>query len=260
MFQCFVAAVLVRIFAATGLIRVEPFNWAIVRVWYPVNLIFVSMIATSFWALKDLGVPMATVLKNMTNLMVVTAEYFMYGRVYNAGIWATMGLMVLSAICGAFTDLAFSPAGYFWAIVNSGFTAANMLYLKIVMEKVKAYTSNGEKLDEFSMVFYNNVLSLPLIFLMMVFRGELSIVLEQPDLYNPAFLIVATLSGIVGFAISFCVLWFLSTTSPTTFSLVVSRCRCAVKGGGVLLTTSTLHCSTHCGTFQYAFVALMPQN
>jgi GDP-mannose transporter len=152
--------VLVRLFAALRLIKVEPFNWAIVKVWYPVNIIFVCMLSTSFWALKDLGVPMSTVLKNMTNLIVVSAEYFLYGRVYNAGIWATMGLMVLSAVAGAFTDLAFNPAGYFWQIVNSGFTAANMLYLKVVMERVKKHTVGGGKLDEFSMVFYNNLLSL----------------------------------------------------------------------------------------------------
>jgi len=132
-FQCALCVVLVKVFAMAGYIKVEPFNWNIVRVWYPVNFIFVGMIITSFWALKELGVPMSTVLKNMTNLIVVTSEYFLYGRVYNAGIWATMGLMVLSAVCGAFTDLSFSTSGYFWQIVNSAFTAGNMLYLKYVV-------------------------------------------------------------------------------------------------------------------------------
>lgn len=88
------------------------------------------MLLTSFWALKDLGVPMSTVLKNMTNLMIITAEYFMSGRTYNKYIWGTMGLMVVSAVTGAMTDLAFNAAGYFWQIVNSGFTAAYMLTLK----------------------------------------------------------------------------------------------------------------------------------
>jgi GDP-mannose transporter len=88
------------------------------------------MIATSFWALKDLGVPMSTVLKNMVNLMVVTSEFFLYGRVYNRFIWATMGLMVLSAVCGAFTDLSFNASGYFWQMVNSAFTTAYMLMIK----------------------------------------------------------------------------------------------------------------------------------
>jgi len=125
-----VAVVLVRAFGAAGLVKLEPLTMRIVRVWYPVNVIFVCMIVTSFWALKDLGVPMSTVLKNMTNLMVIGAEYVLYRRTYNSGIWATLGLMILSAICGAYTDLSFSASGYFWQMVNAGFTAANMLYLK----------------------------------------------------------------------------------------------------------------------------------
>lgn len=91
------------------------------------------------------------------------------------------------------------------------------------MEKVKAYTVSGNRLDEFSMVFYNNLLSLPLIAALMWWQGEWSSLSEQPDLYNPAFLVVATLTGLVAFGISFSVLWFLSTTTATTFSLVVSK-------------------------------------
>ncbi len=238
-FQCAVAVVLVQVFKTTGYIKVEPFNWNIVKVWYPANFIFVGMILTSFWALKDLGVATVTVLKNMTNLIVVTSEYFMYGRVYNRYIWLTMTLMVISAVVSGYTDMTFSASGYFWQMINSGFTAANMLYLKVAMEKVKKYTSNGERLDEYSMVFYNNLLSLPLIFLVMWGRGELGSVWEQEDLHNPAFLIVAGLSGLVGFGISFSVLWFLSTTTPTTFSLVGSLNKIPISFIGLLLYESS---------------------
>jgi hypothetical protein len=62
----------------------------------------------------------------------------------------------------------------------------------------------------------------PLILLLMLFRGELTSVWAEPDLYNPGFLVVVSLSGLVAFAISFSVLWFMSNTTPTTFSLVVS--------------------------------------
>lgn len=106
------------------------------------------------------------------------------------------------------------------------------------MEKVKAYTSNGEKLDEFSMVFYNNLLSLPLILILMIVQGELSTLPQQPDLYNPAFLAVASLTGIVSFGISFSVLWFLSTTTPTTFSLVGSLNKIPVSMLGLVLFES----------------------
>ena len=47
----------------------------------PVNVIFVGMIWTSFFALKNLGVPMATVLKNLTNLFTIGGDYLLYGKV-----------------------------------------------------------------------------------------------------------------------------------------------------------------------------------
>lgn len=54
-FQCALCVVLVQATAWLGFIKLEPWNMKIVRVWLPVNVIFVGMIATSFFALKDLG-------------------------------------------------------------------------------------------------------------------------------------------------------------------------------------------------------------
>lgn len=165
LFQCFISVFLVRLTAAAGLIRVEPFNMKIARAWLPVNLIFVGefsplhdcalnchcglsyleleiltvaagMICTSFFALKDLGVPMATVLKNVTNLFTILGDWWLYGRVYGVGVWLALALMALSAFCGAVTDLAFSSSGYAWQMVNCLFTAAYSLYLRGVMDKV----------------------------------------------------------------------------------------------------------------------------
>lgn len=56
-------------------------SFKIAQVWMPVNLIFVGMIWTSFFALKNLGVPMATVLKNVTNLFTIVGDYLLYGKV-----------------------------------------------------------------------------------------------------------------------------------------------------------------------------------
>ena len=56
-------------------------SFKIAQVWIPVNIIFVGMIWTSFFALKNLGVPMATVLKNLTNLFTIGGDYLLYGKV-----------------------------------------------------------------------------------------------------------------------------------------------------------------------------------
>lgn len=221
-FQCALCVLLVKACQGAGLVKLEPFNMQIIRVWLPVNVIFVGMIGTSFWALRSLNVGMVTVLKNLTNLFVLSGDYFIYGRTYKLNVWGCVGLMTLSAVCGAATDLAFSATGYFWQIVNCGFTAAYSLYMRGAMDQVAQHTSDGKKLGEFSMVFYNNLLSLPFIGLIMAVTGEGYSVWQEPDLHNNTFLLVAACSGLIGFAISFGSLWFLSTTTPSIYSLVGS--------------------------------------
>jgi GDP-mannose transporter len=221
-FQCLVCVSLVKICEYMGYVKVEPFNPRVVRLWLPVNAIFVGMIATSFWALQSLNVAMLTVLKNLTNLFTIGGDYFFYGRSYGTAIWACMGLMLLSALCGAFTDLTFNATGYFWQLVNCAFTAAYSLYMRGAMDRVATVTSDGKKLNEFSLVYYNNLLSLPFLAAMMIFTGELHSVWREPDLNNPSFLLVALFSGLIGFGISFTSLWFISTTTPTIYSLVGS--------------------------------------
>ena len=107
-FQCAVCAVFVRVCGAVGAVKLEPWSFQIARLWFPVNIIFVAMLSTSFFALKELGVPMATVLKNLTNLFTISGDYLFFGKVYGTGVWLPLALMAISAVCGAATDLAFS--------------------------------------------------------------------------------------------------------------------------------------------------------
>ena len=165
---------------------------------------------------------MATVLKNLTNLFTISGDYFLYGKTYNVGVWVSLGLMLLSALCGAATDLAFSLSGYLWQLVNCVFTAAYSLHLRGVMDRVVVLTVGKSRLDEFSMVFYNNLLSLPFLLLLMLASGEAGSVLAEPALRRPGFLLAAGASALLAFGISFASLWFLSTTTATTFGLVGS--------------------------------------
>ena len=90
------------------------------------------------------------------------------------------------------------------------------------MDRVTAVTSDGQRLSESSMVFYNNLMSLPFLAVVMLYTGEIFSVRDEPDLANPSFMLVAALSGVLGFGISFTSLWFISTTTPTIYSLVGS--------------------------------------
>jgi GDP-mannose transporter len=143
-------------------------------------------------------------------------------QVYGGGVWASLALMCASAICGSITDLAFDLEGYLWQLVNCLFTASYSLYLRGVMDRVVGLTVNKTRLDEFSMVFYNNLLSLPLISVLMWWYGEIDTVMYDPALRNPMFIMAALATALVAFGISFASLWFLSTTTATSYSLVGS--------------------------------------
>ena len=90
------------------------------------------------------------------------------------------------------------------------------------MDKVKLYTSDRQKLNEFSMVYYNNLLTLGPVLLLMYFMGEFELLPHQEALNSSSFYVALSFSCVLGFLISFASLWFLSTTTPTIFSLVGS--------------------------------------
>ena len=291
LFQCTICTLAAACVGLSGASRLERPSWRLLRQWAPVNVLFVGMVWSSVFALRDLGVPMVTVLKNLTNLFTLCGDYLLFGRVYGRGVWATLALMALSALCGAATDLGFSAAGYAWQIANCAFTSAYSLALRLMMERggdalwglaigggggpgsdasaaaaaaaaaAALAGSGGEKaalaphhhlqrqtgtigvtapsppprrLNELSMVFYNNALSLPLIAALAWARGDLGRAATEPALSNPRFLAAAGASAALAFGISFTSLWFLSTTTATTFSLVGSLNKVPVAAVGLV--------------------------
>ena len=55
--------------------------------------------------------------------------------------------------------------------------------------------------DSPAQVFYNNLLSVPLIFGLMLGGSEVGKAVTEPDLFNPSFQLVVALSGLLSFGI-----------------------------------------------------------
>lgn len=220
--QNVVSVLFVVVGSMLGLVRTEPLRMDIVTTWVPVNAIFVGMIWTGFFSLKHLGVPMVTVLKNFTNVIIIFGDKFIFGREHSAGVWFTIALLFASVVCGGSTDLGFSLVGYTWQFLNCCFTAAYSLTLRGVMDKVKKLVKNPRGLDEFSMVLYNNLLSIPFVVVLMLQNREVPRFIAEASEQPPAFFVAAGISGVVGFGISIASLWFLSRTSATTYSITGS--------------------------------------
>ncbi|PPR85894.1 hypothetical protein GOBAR_AA34795 [Gossypium barbadense] len=253
LYQNFISVVIVSILSSMGLISREPLTWRLIKVWLPVNVIFVGMLLTSMfrdylrWSLKYINVAMVTVLKNVTNVITAVGEMYLFKKHHDSRVWAALFLMIVSAVSGGITDLSFHAIGYSWQIVNCFLTASYSLTLRRVMDTAKQVTKSGN-LNEFSMVLLNNTLSLPLgILLIFVFNEvdylyttvlwKLTIfnLLDRPLLRRPDFWLVMTLSGFLGLAISFTSMWFLHQTGATTYSLVGSLNKIPLSVAGIVL-------------------------
>mmetsp|Transcript_11149 Transcript_11149/g.19506 ORF Transcript_11149/g.19506 Transcript_11149/m.19506 type:complete len:352 (+) Transcript_11149:19-1074(+) len=236
-FHCLLAVVLVKGCELAGLTPgpVEPLKWNVVKLWLPVNLIFVGMIATSFFSLKLLGVGMFSILKNISNLLAIGGDYFFFGKTYGMAVWLCMLLMMSSAIMGGMTDVRFTAEGYSWQMVNCVFTSGYALYLSHVMVRVQQHTSDGKRMGEFSMVYYNNLLSLGPIAILAWSWGELSRLPYEPALRDPEFLVVALIGGLLGALLSFSSLWYVSRSSATVYSLTGSMNKILIAAAGMII-------------------------
>ncbi|BAT79245.1 hypothetical protein VIGAN_02209400 [Vigna angularis var. angularis] len=234
LYQNLISVVIVSVLSIMGLVSTEPLTWRLIKVWLPVNVIFVGMLVTSMFSLRYINVAMVTVLKNVTNVITALGEMYLFKKHHDGKVWAALFLMIISAITGGITDLSFNAIGYAWQTLNCFLTASYSLTLRRVMDTAKQVTKSGN-LNEFSMVLLNNTLSLPLGFFLIVVFNEVDYLLRTPLLRLPSFWLVMTFSGILGLAISFTSMWFLHQTGATTYSLVGSLNKIPLSVAGILL-------------------------
>jgi len=241
LFQFLTTVVLIDISGKLDIVKRDPLDWKVVRIWWPVNVVFVAMIGTGFYTLRTVSVPMVTVFKNCTNLLTILGDLYFFDKRYSIGVWASLGLMILSALVGGATDLSFESTGYTWLVVNCLCTAAYTLYLKGVLKRVEEVTAKSGGLSDISKVYYNHLLGLPWLLILTFAVGEVHILLDQPAIKDPWFLLAVAFSGVAGFALSFSMLRFLSVTTSTTFAMTacLSKIPTAILGWVVFRVHTT---------------------
>ncbi|XP_017983747.1 PREDICTED: GDP-mannose transporter GONST2 [Theobroma cacao] len=233
-YQNLISCLVVAILGLCRAVSVEKLTWKLIRVWIPVNIIFVGMLVSGMYSLKYINIAMVTILKNMTNILTAIGEYYVFRKRQNQKVWAAMFMMIISAVSGSITDLSFDATGYTWQILNCILTAGYSLTLRRVMDKAKQTTKSGS-LNEVSMVLLNNLLSLPFAIFLIIVLNEWEYVINVDIVKLPMFWVVATASGLLGLAISFTSMWFLHQTGPTTYSLVGSLNKIPISIAGIVL-------------------------
>ncbi|KAI7755679.1 hypothetical protein M8C21_033563 [Ambrosia artemisiifolia] len=233
-YQNLICSIIVIILGLCGAVSLEKLNWKLIKVWMPVNFIFVGMLVSGMYSLKYINIAMVTILKNMTNILTAVGEFYIFRKRQNQKVWTAMFLMIISAVTGGVTDLSFDATGYAWQLVNCVLTASYSLTLRRIMDTAKSVTKSGS-LNEVSMVLLNNLLSLPFGAFLIIIFDEWTYVINADVVKIPMFWVVATVSGLLGLAISFTSMWFLNQTGPTTYSLVGSLNKIPISIAGLLL-------------------------
>ncbi|KAE8674855.1 GDP-mannose transporter GONST2 [Hibiscus syriacus] len=233
-FQNLIACLIVAILGLCRAFSIVKLNWKLIRVWIPVNIIFVSMLVLGMYSLKYINIAMVTILKNVTNILTAIGEYYVFRKRQNVKVWTAMYMMIISAVNGGITDLSFDATGNTWQILNCILTAGYLLTLRLVMDKAKQ-AAKSESLNKVSMVLLNNLLSLPFAIFLIFVLNEWEYVINTDVIRLPMFWVVATASGLLGLAIIFTSMWFLHQTGPTTYSLVGSLNKVPISIAGLVL-------------------------
>ncbi|XP_010488861.1 PREDICTED: GDP-mannose transporter GONST1-like [Camelina sativa] len=94
LYQNLVSVIIVVALSLMGLITTEPLTLRLMKVWFPVNVIFVGMLITSMFSLKYINVAMVTVLKNVTNVITAVGEMYLFNKQHDNRVWAALFLML----------------------------------------------------------------------------------------------------------------------------------------------------------------------
>ena len=153
-----------------------------------------------------------TVFKNLSNITTTMGDYYFYGQTVNIEIMASLVMLVVGAILTGWSELNLDYNSLIWLSINCISCSAYLLYIK----RVKG-------INDFGKVFYNSILSYPLIVIMISVFGEYPAFVTdwaQFDLNGFGFYFIFLLNSVCGFAISLSVFWCLQVNSPTTTAMI----------------------------------------
>eukprot|EP00276_Gloeochaete_wittrockiana_P008371 CAMPEP_0184662572 /NCGR_PEP_ID=MMETSP0308-20130426/43861_1 /TAXON_ID=38269 /ORGANISM="Gloeochaete witrockiana, Strain SAG 46.84" /LENGTH=225 /DNA_ID=CAMNT_0027104693 /DNA_START=495 /DNA_END=1172 /DNA_ORIENTATION=- len=163
----------------------------------------------------------------MTNIAICLGDHVLFGQPVSIEVLLSLVLMVLSAGVTGYTDVEFSSVGYVWLALNCMFTAGYVLAIRGSMLKTH--------LGELGMTTYNNLVSMPLVLILMYCSNEFKLVFHDPIVHDPQFQTALLVTGVAGFLLSLSIFWCLRQTSPTTYSLVGAVTKVPMSVLGILI-------------------------
>ncbi|KAI4175451.1 MAG: hypothetical protein LQ343_001650 [Gyalolechia ehrenbergii] len=232
--QSVVCVVAIQLCKSSGIITYRDFKIDEARKCrFPVSLLLIGTIYTSTKALQFLSIPVYTIFKNLTIILIAYGEVLWFGGSVTGMALFSFGLMVLSSVIAAWADIqhvltnyghsdseasakvSTLNAGYMWMLLNCLCSAAYVLGMR---KRIKL-----TNFKDFDTMFYNNVLSIPILIAASLFVEDWSstnIASNFPPLQRNRIFMAMIFSGLSSVFISYTSAWCVRVTSSTTYSMV----------------------------------------
>ena len=230
---------------------IPPLSMAILKVWIPVVLLFVTMLISSLFALVYVSVPTVIVIRNLSTLSVAVLEYFLLNTAIDYLSVATLFGMLFGAVFYAIHDMTFSIPGYAFLLANVIGTSCYQIYIKKIvnMPDMKDMGPTG-------MSYYNNLISLPILIILAVVMGELrtlSSYVRSMFLPQMKSICVVLLSCILGFSLSTSAFALNKLISPTSIMVANNVNKFSLIFLSEVLVQSTLDVTASVGAVSVLF-------
>ncbi|CEP62955.1 GDP-mannose transporter LALA0_S06e07734g [Lachancea lanzarotensis] len=221
--QALVCTACLAVLKMLGYAKFRPLNKTDVKNWFPISLLLVAMIYTSSKALQHLAVPIYTIFKNLTIILIAYGEVLFFGGKVTAMELSAFVVMVLSSVVATMGDqqalssksgveAAQDPtAGYLWMFSNC---IASALFVLVMRKRIKL-----TNFKDYDTMFYNNILALPVLLVSSFILEDWSAA-NVSTTFTREFMTALIISGLASVGISYCSGWCVRVTSSTTYSMV----------------------------------------
>jgi len=247
--QSLVCIIAISTCKAMGLITYRDFNTDEARKWFPVSLLLIGMIYTSIKALQFLSIPVYTIFKNLTIILIAYGEVLWFGGSVSGMALLAFGLMIASSIIAAWADVAHAlaayggdaltgeaaekiatlNAGYIWMALNCFCSAGFVLGMR---KRIKL-----TNFKDFDTMYYNNLLSIPILLICSLLLEDWSsanLAINFPPGRQGPMVAAMIFTGLSSIFISYCSAWCVRVTSSTTYSMVGSLNKLPIAISGLI--------------------------
>lgn len=246
-----------RVWKPLSFIPSFSFDWNIAKKVVPLTICFVLMLTFNNICLKHVQVSTYQVARSSTILFNLIFSYIILNTRFTSMEAVACVLVTMGLVIGALDPSTLSFFGVLTGTLGSVFWAINSVGIK----------KSLQNLDQWTLLYYNNLLSLPMFIPAILLAGEGPSLFDLPFSFSSisAVWIPILFSGLFAFAMNLAVFYCIKLTSPVTYNIVGTVKACIQSLGGVILlgeivTTQSVAGILMCviGSLMYAQAKMKP--